>query len=64
MATYLVSANMSVMEANAALTALVTTITAQVQTLVTASRNNTTVTTTASSFLMIPGQLKVEEVMN
>ena len=53
MATNSISADMqSVMEAIAALTAQVTAITAQVQTLGTASRNNAAVATTASTFAM------------
>ena len=61
MAANLVSADMqSVMEA----TAEVTAITAQVQNLVTAVGNNATVTTTASTFTMTPGQLKVQDIFD
>ena len=65
MATNPIPADMqSVMEAIAALRAQVTAIISQVQTLVTASVNNATVATTASTFVMTLDQLKVEEVIN
>ena len=65
MATNPIPADMqSVMEAISALTAQVTVITAQVQTLAAASGNNATVATTASAFAMTLGQLKAEEVIN
>ena len=65
MATNPIHADMqSVMKAIAALTTQVTAITAQVQTFATAPGNNSTVATTASTFAMTPGQLKVEEVIN
>ena len=60
-----VPANMlSVTKVIPAFTAQVPLITAQVQTLATAAKNNAIVTTAASTFAMHPGQLKVEEVID
>ena len=50
----------NVMETIAALTAQVTAITTQVQNLATTAGNNATATTTASTFAMTPGQLKLK----
>ena len=52
------------MEAIASLTSQVAAITAQVQTLVTASGNNATVAISTSTFAMMQGQLNVEVVIN
>ena len=51
------------MEAIAALTTQVIAITAQVQNLATAAENYAIVTTTVSTFVMTPGQLNVEDII-
>ena len=63
MAVNPVLANMrSVIETITCFTTYVTANTAQVQTLVTAAGINATVTTTASTFAITPGQLKVKDI--
>ena len=54
----------SMMEATSALSAQITAMNIKIQNLATVAGDNAAVATSASTFAMTPGQLKVEEIMD